>query len=59
MDKIDSEFNCADLGTKAVKPIALFEMLRDRALGYDTTTYMSPKIEKILQETLLVVRNFR
>ena len=56
LDKIESEFNCADLGTKAVKPIAVFEMLRDRTLGYDTTTYMSPKIEKLLQEALLVVK---
>ena len=48
LDKIDSKFNCADLGTKAVKPSTLFEELRDRATGYDTTTFISPKMAKIM-----------
>ena len=52
VDKVESKFNTADLGTKAVKPIELFEFLRDRMTGYDTTEYISPRVEMTLQRRL-------
>ena len=52
VDKVESKFNTADLGTKAVKPIELFEFLRDRMTGYDPTEYISPRVEMTLQSRL-------
>ena len=52
VDKVESKFNTADLGTKAVKPIELFEFLRDRMTGYDTTEYISPRVEMTLKRRL-------
>ena len=49
VDKVESKFNTADLGTKAVKPIELFEFLRDRMTGYDTTEYISPRVNTTLE----------
>ena len=52
VDKVDSKYNTADLGTKAVKPIELFEFLRDRMTGYDPEFYMSPRVKAALNHVL-------
>ena len=49
VDKVESKFNTADLGTNAVKPIELFEFLRDKMTGYDTAEYISPRVEMALK----------
>ena len=46
---MESKFNTADLGTKAVKPVELFEFLRDRMTGYDPEQYISPRVELALK----------
>ena len=52
VDKVESKYNTADLGTKAVKPIELFEFLRDRMTGYDPEFYMSPRVQAALNHVL-------
>jgi hypothetical protein len=54
VDKVPSKLNCSDLGTKAVKPVELFQFLRDRMTGYDTDTYVSPTVQKALDGVLYV-----
>jgi hypothetical protein len=54
VDKVPRKLNCSDLGTKAVKPVELFQFLRDRMTGYDTDTYVSPTVQKALDGVLYV-----
>jgi hypothetical protein len=54
VDKVPSQLNCADLGTKAVKPASLFQFLRDRMTGYDVDSYVSPMVQKALNGVLYV-----
>ena len=56
VDKVDSKYNTADLGTKAVKPIELFEFLRDRMTGYDPEFYMSPRVKSALNHVLTITQ---
>ena len=57
VDKVDSKYNTADLGTKAVKPIELFEFLRDRMTGYDPEFYMSPRVKSALNHVLTITNH--
>ena len=54
VDKVESKYNTADLGTKAIKPIELFEFLRDRMTGYDPEFYTTPRIREALRQVLFV-----
>ena len=54
VDKVESKYNTADLGTKAIKPIELFEFLRDRMTGYDPEFYITPRIREALRQVLFV-----
>ena len=53
VDKVPSNLNCSDLGTKAVAPVELFEFLRDRVTGYDTDTFVSPTVQDALNGVLM------
>ena len=55
VDKVPSNLNCSDLGTKAVAPVELFEFLRDRVTGYDTDTFVSPTVQDALNGALMVL----
>jgi hypothetical protein len=57
VDKIDSAKNYSDLGTKSVKPIELFEFLRDRMTGYDTGVEVTPTVQKAIDRVLLLSRS--
>ena len=52
VDKVDTKLNIADLGTKAVSNLGLFEDLRDRLTGYNPECYMSPTVEKAMDRKL-------
>ena len=52
VDKVDTKLNIADLGTKAVSNLGLFEDLRDRLTGYNPECYMSPTVEKAMNRKL-------
>ena len=54
VDKVPSKLNCSDLGTKAVAPVELFELLRDRMTGYDADTLVSPTVQEALNGVLTV-----
>ena len=54
VDKVPSKLNCSDLGTKAVAPAELFELLRDRMTGYDADTFVSPTVQEALNGVLTV-----
>ena len=57
VDKVASKYNTADLGTKAVKPIELFEFLRDRMTGYDPEFYMSPRVKSAMNHVLTITNH--
>jgi hypothetical protein len=48
VDKVPTDHNIADLGTKKVEPIAKFERLRDIANGENPFVYCGPKVQEIL-----------
>jgi len=48
VDKVPTDDNIADLGTKQVAPIAKFERLRDNASGKSPDLYMGQKVKDIL-----------
>ena len=52
VDKVDTKLNIADLGTKAVSNLGLFEDLRDRLTGYNPECYISPTVEKAMNRKL-------
>ena len=54
VDKVPSKLNCSDLGTKAVAPVELFELLRDRMTGYDADTFVSHTVQEALNGVLTV-----
>ena len=53
--KVDTKLNVADLGTKAVSNLGLFEDLRDRLTGYNPECYMSPRVEKAVKRVLCLL----
>ena len=55
VDKVDTKLNIADLGTKAVSNLGLFEDLRDRLTGYNPECYMSPRVEKAVKRVLCLL----
>ena len=55
VDKVDTKLNVADLGTKAVSNLGLFEDLRDRLTGYNPECYMSPRVEKAVKRVLCLL----
>ena len=55
VDKVDTKLNVADLGTKAVSNLSLFEDLRDRLTGYNPECYMSPRVEKAVKQVLCLL----
>jgi hypothetical protein len=48
VDKVPTDHNIADIGTKQVEPIAKFERLRDIASGKIPSVYLGPKVRDIL-----------
>ena len=48
LDKIPTDYNIADIGTKQVSPLAKFEKLRDIASGKAPHLYLGQKVKDIL-----------
>ena len=48
LDKIPTDYNIADIGTKQVAPLAKFERLRDIASGKTPDLYLGQKVKDIL-----------
>ena len=46
LDEVATKLNIADLGTKAVSNLGLFEDLRDRLTGYNPECYMGSRVER-------------
>ena len=55
VDKADTKLNIADLGTKAVSNLGLFEDLRDRLTGYNPECYVSPRVAKAMNRVLCLL----
>ena len=48
LDKIPTDYNIADIGTKQVLPLAKFEKLRDIASGKAPHLYLGQRVKGIL-----------